>query len=118
MGTDTIKLFVLAFPRPRLYLLRYYTMTTSILNSSDFLYILDINDPVQLSNLPIASPLTISENTALATAVYTVLYSDIDTSQAHTFTMTSSPTSGSTYFSIDSSCKYDTDPERFCEENE
>ncbi|XP_045159272.2 cadherin-23-like [Mercenaria mercenaria] len=60
----------------------------------------DINDPVSISNLPLT--ISVIENTAVGTTVYTVSYSDLDTSQTYTISMTSSPTSGLTYFSIDS----------------
>ncbi|XP_045187476.2 cadherin-23-like [Mercenaria mercenaria] len=60
----------------------------------------DINDPVSISNLPLT--ITVIENAAIGTTVYTVSYSDLDTSQTHTISMTSSPTSGLTYFSVDS----------------
>ena len=66
----------------------------------------DINDAVTISNLPLPAALSLAENTALATQVFTVSYQDQDTSQAHTFTMTSSPSTGTNYFSIDSSSKF------------
>ncbi|KAH3750872.1 hypothetical protein DPMN_185408 [Dreissena polymorpha] len=63
--------------------------------------IADLNDPVQLTNIP--SSVVIKENSAVGALVYTVSFSDIDTSQKHTFAMTSSPVQGLSYFSIDPS---------------
>ncbi|XP_052762071.1 cadherin EGF LAG seven-pass G-type receptor 2-like [Mya arenaria] len=60
----------------------------------------DINDPVILTNLP--STVTITENVAVGTSVFDVSYSDSDASQTRTFAITSSsPTSGTGYFTID-----------------
>ena len=63
----------------------------------------DINDPVSITNLPLT--VTVIENTAVATSVYTVSYNDLDISQSHTISMSSTPNSGLTYFSIDSTSK-------------
>lgn len=62
----------------------------------------DINDPVLISNLPLASSLSVPENTPLSTSVFTVSYSDQDT-QTWTFTESYTPGTGSSYFSLDSS---------------
>ena len=74
-------------------------------SSIQYCIFLDINDPVILSNLPLSSAITVFENTALSSTVFTASYSDIDVTQSHVFTMTSSPSSGLTYFTIDSTSK-------------
>ena len=68
-----------------------------------FIYfkITDINDPVVISNLPLT--ITVLENMVIGTNVFNVSYSDDDTLQTHTFSLTSSPTSGLSYFRVSSS---------------
>ncbi|XP_053376788.1 cadherin-23-like [Mercenaria mercenaria] len=61
----------------------------------------DINDPVLITNLPLTSSYTVPENTALSSSVFTVSFSDQDT-QTWTFSMSSTPGTGLSYFSLDS----------------
>ena len=75
-------------------------------NLTDFSHLFslpDINDPVALTNLPVST--SVIENVAVGTTVYTVSYSDQDTTQSHVFSMTSSPASGHSYFTIDQTSK-------------
>ncbi|XP_053376789.1 cadherin-23-like [Mercenaria mercenaria] len=60
-----------------------------------------INDPVLITNLPLTSSYVVPENTALSSSVFTVSYSDQDT-QTWTFSMSSTPGTGLSYFSLDS----------------
>ncbi|XP_053376790.1 protocadherin Fat 4-like [Mercenaria mercenaria] len=62
----------------------------------------DINDPVLLTNLPLTSSYVVPENSALSSSVFTVSFSDQDT-QTWTFSMSSTPGTGLSYFSLDSS---------------
>lgn len=71
---------------------------------SNVLFFTEINDPVVVEGLPLS--LSVTENVATGTLVYTVSYSDQDTTQSHTYSMTSSPASGLTYFAIDNSMFY------------
>ncbi|XP_060559152.1 protocadherin-like protein [Ruditapes philippinarum] len=61
----------------------------------------DINDPVLINNLPLANSYTVQENTPLASSVFDVSISDQDT-QTWTYSMASTPGTGSSYFSINS----------------
>lgn len=72
-------------------------------HASNAFHVSDINDPVTLSNLPIS--LAVAENTAVGTSLFTVSFNDVDTSQAHTISMTSTPTSGLNYFTINTTSK-------------
>ncbi|KAL3856367.1 hypothetical protein ACJMK2_011135 [Sinanodonta woodiana] len=62
-----------------------------------------INSKPVISNLPLSSALSVSENTALGTSVFKVSVTDADVGNTHTFTMTSSPGTGMNYFSINTS---------------
>lgn len=68
------------------------------------LFIADINDPVLISNLPLAASVPVSENSALSSSVFQVSVSD-QNNQTMTYSMSSSPGSGLTYFSLDSTSK-------------
>ncbi|KAL4229501.1 hypothetical protein ACF0H5_012541 [Mactra antiquata] len=63
--------------------------------------IADLNDPVVINNLPVTR--VVAENTVITTSVFDVNFTDIDTSQSHSFSMSSTPTDGLTYFFIDGS---------------
>lgn len=63
----------------------------------------DINDPVTITNLPLSVSVSVPENSVLATPVFTVSIQDVDAGQAHSYTLTSSPAVGTSYFAIDSS---------------
>jgi hypothetical protein len=63
-------------------------------------FISDINDPVLINNLPLANSYTVQENTPLSSSVFAVSISDQD-AQTWTYSMTSTPASGASYFSID-----------------
>ncbi|KAK3581876.1 hypothetical protein CHS0354_000291, partial [Potamilus streckersoni] len=58
------------------------------------------NNPV-INNLPLGAPLSVAENTALGSTVYTVSVTDLDP-DVHTWTMTSSPGTGMSYFTLNS----------------
>ncbi|XP_052766684.1 protocadherin-like protein [Mya arenaria] len=58
----------------------------------------DIDDKPTISNLPLAYPLGVSENTPLGTSVYTVSYIDLDPGDTHTIQAQYSPTWGANYF--------------------
>ncbi|KAK3576699.1 hypothetical protein CHS0354_024311 [Potamilus streckersoni] len=62
-----------------------------------------INSKPIISNLPLSSALSVPENTALRTSVFTVSVSDADIEDTHTFTMTSSPGTGMNHFFINTS---------------
>ncbi|KAL3857781.1 hypothetical protein ACJMK2_012417 [Sinanodonta woodiana] len=62
-----------------------------------------INSAPTITNLPLASNLSVAEGTALGTSVFAVSVSDLNIGDNHTFTMTSTPGSGMNYFSISSS---------------
>lgn len=59
-----------------------------------------------IRNLPLPSPLVVSENSPLAMSVFQVSIQDNDGEDTHTYTMTSSPPDGILYFDIDSASKY------------
>ncbi|KAL4229500.1 hypothetical protein ACF0H5_012540 [Mactra antiquata] len=67
--------------------------------SSLTITIADLNDPVVINNLPITR--VVAENSAIGTSVFDVNFTDIDTSQPHSFSMSSTPTDGLTYLDID-----------------
>lgn len=66
------------------------------------LFIADINSAPTLTNLPLSSPISVSENSALGMSVFQVSYSDIDTSDTHVILATFSPSSGGSIFTVDS----------------
>ncbi|XP_052706998.1 cadherin-23-like [Crassostrea angulata] len=61
-----------------------------------------INSAPVISNLPLSTPVTVQENSPLSSSVYQVLITDVDVGQNHTFQVYSTPSIGSTLFSIDS----------------
>ncbi|XP_048727546.1 serine-rich adhesin for platelets-like [Ostrea edulis] len=61
--------------------------------------ITDINTPPVVTNLP--TTVHVPENTAASTTIFTVTKSDANALDTHTWTSTSSPTSGDLYFTID-----------------
>ncbi|XP_048744688.2 cadherin-23-like isoform X2 [Ostrea edulis] len=63
--------------------------------------ITDVNTPPLVTNLP--TTVSVPENTAASTTIFTVTKSDINSLDTHTWTSTISPTSGHLYFTIDSS---------------
>ncbi|XP_071149615.1 cadherin EGF LAG seven-pass G-type receptor 2-like [Mytilus edulis] len=65
-------------------------------------HVLDINYVPVIRNLPLPSPLVVSENSPLAMSVFQVSIQDNDGEDTHTYTMTSSPPDGILYFDIDS----------------
>lgn len=60
----------------------------------------DINTAPVITNLP--TTVSVAENTAATTDVYTVTKTDVNSLDTHTWTSTISPASGSLYFTIDS----------------
>lgn len=64
-----------------------------------------INSAPVISNLPLSTPVTVQENSPLSSSVYQVLITDVDLGQNHTFQVHSTPSIGSTLFSIDSTSK-------------
>lgn len=64
-----------------------------------------INSAPVISNLPLSTPVTVQENSPLSSSVYQVLITDVDVGQNHTFQVYSTPSIGSTLFSIDSTSK-------------
>uniref|UniRef100_K1PJ82 Cadherin-23 n=1 Tax=Magallana gigas TaxID=29159 RepID=K1PJ82_MAGGI len=75
-------------------------------NGSNVTYLtttlVDINSAPILTNLPLSSPVSVSENSALGVSVFQVSYSDIDTSDTHVILATFSPSSGGSIFTVDS----------------
>ncbi|XP_055996535.1 cadherin-23-like isoform X2 [Ostrea edulis] len=63
--------------------------------------ITDVNTPPVVTNLP--TTVSVPENTAASTTIFTVTKSDVNSLDTHTWTSTISPTSGDPYFTIDSS---------------
>nr|XP_022313980.1 protocadherin-like protein [Crassostrea virginica] len=59
----------------------------------------DINTPPVVTNLP--TTVSVPENTAPSTGVFTATKSDVNSLDTHTWTATISPASGSLYFTID-----------------
>ncbi|XP_061171751.1 protocadherin Fat 4-like [Saccostrea echinata] len=57
-----------------------------------------INTAPSITNLPLASAITVSENSALGASVFQVSYSDIDATDTHVFTTTYSPAAGGNIF--------------------
>ncbi|KAK3611794.1 hypothetical protein CHS0354_014146 [Potamilus streckersoni] len=65
--------------------------------------ITDINGAVNINNLPLGSALTVPENTAIGNSVFQISITDSNVGDTHTYTMTSSPGSGLSFFGINSS---------------
>lgn len=59
----------------------------------------DINHVPEINNLPGAT-VTVPENTAVGTGVFTVAVTDADPGDTHTYTMTYSPAEGDAHFSV------------------
>ncbi|XP_078337333.1 uncharacterized protein LOC111138019 [Crassostrea virginica] len=62
-----------------------------------------INSLPVISNLPLSTPVTIQENSALSTSVFQVAVTDVDVGQMHTYQLYCSPSIASTLFFINSS---------------
>ncbi|XP_062573085.1 cadherin EGF LAG seven-pass G-type receptor 2-like [Saccostrea cucullata] len=63
--------------------------------------ITDVNTPPVVTNLP--TTVSVPENTAASTTIFTATKSDVNSLDTHTWTSTISPASGSLYFTMDSS---------------
>ena len=70
---------------------------------SRFVFFQGINSLPVISNLPLSTPVTIQENSALSTSVFQVAVTDVDVGQTHTYQLYCSPSIGSTLFYINSS---------------
>jgi hypothetical protein len=66
----------------------------------------DINYIPVIRNLPLPSPLVVSENEVPGLEVFQVYTQDNDDSDDHAYTMTSDPGDGMQYFKINSSSKF------------
>ena len=68
-----------------------------------FFFSQGINSLPVISNLPLSTPVTIQENSALSTSVFQVAVTDVDVGQTHTYQLYCSPSIGSTLFFVNSS---------------
>lgn len=59
----------------------------------------DINHVPEINNLPGAT-VTVPENTAVGTGIFTVAVTDADPGDTHTYTVTYSPAEGDAHFSV------------------
>lgn len=62
--------------------------------------LLGINTAPVITNLPLASPISIPENSALSSSVFQVSVSDVNTGDTHTYSASYNPGLGSTLFSF------------------
>lgn len=62
--------------------------------------ILDINDVLVISNLPLSEPFLVEENTAIGTILYHVRVQDLDVNDNIQMYATSEPSIGLTYFNL------------------
>ena len=62
----------------------------------------DINSAPTITNLPLASSVPVPENSPLGLSVFQVSYTDIDSTDAHVFQATYSPSSGGSILTINS----------------
>ena len=67
---------------------------------------IDINYVPVITNLPLPSSLVVSENSASGLSVFQVSVQDNDNGDTHTYTMTSSPSIGMLYFTVDASSMF------------
>ncbi|XP_048729930.2 protocadherin Fat 4-like [Ostrea edulis] len=61
----------------------------------------DINTAPTITNLPLASAVSVPENSALGVSVFQLSFSDLDTTDTHVVTATYTPSSGGTIFTMD-----------------
>lgn len=66
-----------------------------------WLIIPDINTAPTITNLPLASAVSVPENSALGVSVFQLSFSDLDTTDTHVVTATYTPSSGGTIFTMD-----------------
>ncbi|XP_061179511.1 protocadherin-like wing polarity protein stan, partial [Saccostrea echinata] len=59
-----------------------------------------INTAPVITNLPLAAPLTVPENSALSMSVFQVSVSDVNSADTHTYAASYTPSLGSTLFSL------------------
>ena len=71
----------------------------SFIENPFYLHVTDINHVPEINNLPGAT-VTVPENTAVGTGVFTVAVTDADPGDTHTYTVTYSPAEGDAYFSV------------------
>lgn len=95
-------LFILFRPTDQIYKKYWKTIHKNGLLKRFNLFIADINSAPTLTNLPLSSPISVSENSGLGMSVFQVSYSDIDTSDTHVILATFSPSSGGSIFTVDS----------------
>lgn len=71
-----------------------------------FDYHTGINTSPVITNLPLASPISIPENSALSASVFQVSVSDVNAGDTHTYTASYNPGLGSTLFSFNAASEY------------
>lgn len=64
-------------------------------------FILGLNSPPVITNLPVSEPISIPENSPQSLSVYQILTTDNNPDDVHTYTASFSPTSGESLFAID-----------------
>lgn len=98
-STDSLESYTVAGYDLFIYV---YDGTTLVGPKTLTVIVTDINSAPILTNLPLSSPVSVSENSALGVSVFQVSYSDIDTSDTHVILATFSPSSGGSIFTVDS----------------
>lgn len=71
-----------------------------------FDYHIGINTAPVITNLPLASPISVPENSALSASVFQVSVSDVNTGDTHTYSASYNPGLGSTLFSFNTASEY------------
>lgn len=71
----------------------------SFIENPFYLHVTDINHVPEINNLPGAT-VTVPENTAVGTGIFTVAVTDADPGDTHTYTVTYSPAEGDAHFSV------------------
>ncbi|XP_078334887.1 protocadherin Fat 4-like [Crassostrea virginica] len=79
-----------------------YDGTTLVGPKTLTVIVTDINSAPTITNLPLASSVPVPENSPLGLSVFQVSYTDIDSTDAHVFQATYSPSSGGSILTINS----------------